>query len=160
NATMSVNVPPLSIQNCQSPDCTMCKGYTSFRKERHVNIPREEADRFIGMRLCRYDAARPLDHPEKNRMSNIAGAALIACACFVVYSAGAEESPRARDLGVPFEGITGPLNAITDVPGVEVGQVSIIEDLSGDRAVRTGVTAVLPLGEASRDTPVFAGWFS
>ena len=93
-------------------------------------------------------------------MTHIAAAALIACTCFAVQSAGAAESPRARDLGVPFEGVTGPLNAITDVQGVEVGQVSIIEDLPGDRAVRTGVTAVLPLGEASRDTPVFAGWFS
>ncbi|HEX5764548.1 MAG TPA: P1 family peptidase [Woeseiaceae bacterium] len=93
-------------------------------------------------------------------MFNIAGAALIACACLVVQTAAAAESPRARDLGVPFEGIAGPLNAITDVQGVEVGQVSIIEDLAGDRAVRTGVTAVLPLGEASRDTAVFAGWFS
>jgi D-aminopeptidase len=93
-------------------------------------------------------------------MTHVAVPALIACACLIAQSAGAADSPRARDLGVPFDGVTGPLNAITDVEGVEVGQVSIIEDLAGDRAVRTGVTAVLPLGDASRETPVFAGWFS
>ncbi len=63
--------------------------------------------------------------------------------------------PRARDLGVPFEGTPGPLDAITDVAGVEVGFVTLIE---GDR-VRTGVTAILPRGKTSND-PVMAGWFS
>lgn len=62
---------------------------------------------------------------------------------------------RARDLGIPFDGTPGPLNAITDVKGVEVGHSTIIR---GDN-VRTGVTAVLPRGRASSD-PVFAGWFS
>ena len=57
--------------------------------------------------------------------------------------------PRARDLGVPFEGKPGPLNAITDVAGVTVGQVTLIEDLADGRKVRTGVTAILPRG---RDT--------
>ena len=60
---------------------------------------------------------------------------------------GAE--PRARDLGVPFEGTPGPLNAITDVAGVTVGQVTLIEDLADGRKVRTGVTAILPRGRAS-----------
>jgi D-aminopeptidase len=71
--------------------------------------------------------------------------------------------PRARDLGVPFEGTPGKLNAITDVAGVEVGVVTLIQ---GDGAlqvgkgpVRTGVTAILPRGKASTD-PVMAGWFS
>src|SRR5215211_8749166 len=63
--------------------------------------------------------------------------------------------PRARDLGVPFEGTPGPLNAITDVAGVEVGMTTLI---GGDN-VRTGVTAILPRGKASRD-PAMAGWFS
>src|SRR5262245_4666808 len=63
--------------------------------------------------------------------------------------------PRARDLGVPFEGTAGRLNAITDVAGVEVGFTTLIE---GD-SVRTGVTAILPRGKASTD-PVMAGWFS
>ena len=67
----------------------------------------------------------------------------------------AQTKPRSRDLGVPFEGGTGPLNAITDVPGVEVGHKTLIE---GD-AVRTGVTAVWPRGRKSSD-PVFGGFFS
>lgn len=62
--------------------------------------------------------------------------------------------PRARDLGVPFDGTVGSSNAMTDVPGVAVGFCTI---LSGD-TVRTGVTAILPRGLASHD-PVFAGWF-
>jgi L-aminopeptidase/D-esterase-like protein len=73
------------------------------------------------------------------------------------------QKPRARDIGVPFEGTTGRWNAITDVAGVEVGMTTLI---SGDGAltvgkgpVRTGVTAVLPRGKTSRD-PVFASWFS
>lgn len=61
--------------------------------------------------------------------------------------------PRARDLGIPFNGTPGPLNAITDVPGVEVGHATIV---SGE-AVRTGVTVVFPRGKGSPD-PVFAGW--
>jgi L-aminopeptidase/D-esterase-like protein len=61
---------------------------------------------------------------------------------------------RARDLGIPFEGSPGPLNAITDVGGVEVGMTTLIEG----EGVRTGVTAVLPRGKASID-PAFAGWF-
>ncbi|MGE5616786.1 MAG: P1 family peptidase [Bacillota bacterium] len=67
----------------------------------------------------------------------------------------ARAKPRARDLGIPFEGRPGELNAITDVAGVEVGLATLIE---GD-AVRTGVTAILPRGKRSGD-PVFAGWFS
>ena len=50
---------------------------------------------------------------------------------------------RARDLGVPFDGVPGPSNAITDVPGVLVGHTTIIEG-EGAHAVRTGVTAILP----------------
>lgn len=61
---------------------------------------------------------------------------------------------RARDLGILFEGSPGPLNAITDVAGVEVGYTTLIEGTG----VRTGVTAVLPRGKDSKD-PVFAGWF-
>ena len=69
--------------------------------------------------------------------------------------ATAQTKPRARDLGVPFEGLTGPLNAITDVAGIEVGHRTIIE---GD-SVRTGVTAVWPRGKKTND-PVFGGFFS
>lgn len=63
---------------------------------------------------------------------------------------------RARDLGLPFPGLTGPLNAITDVPGVEVGHVTLIEG----EEVRTGVTAVLPRGKAAGERKVPAAWFS
>ena len=65
--------------------------------------------------------------------------------------------PRARALGVPFDGTPGPLNAITDVTGVEVGATTIIEG-TGARAVRTGVTIVWPKGKAW--TEMFAGWFA
>jgi len=62
--------------------------------------------------------------------------------------------PRARDLGIPFEGSTGKHNAITDVPGVTVGYATVIE---GDSA-RTGVTILHPRGQDNHD-PVFAAWF-
>lgn len=72
-------------------------------------------------------------------------------------------SPRARDLGIPLDGTPGPLNAITDVAGVEVGHATIIQGegklIVGTGPVRTGVTAILPRGRDSAD-PVFAGWFS
>ncbi|MGE0467284.1 MAG: P1 family peptidase [Steroidobacteraceae bacterium] len=68
--------------------------------------------------------------------------------------------PRARDLGVPFEGEPGPLNAITDVAGVEIGHTTLIQDLTDGHRVRTGVTAILPRGRADIRTPAFSGWFS
>jgi D-aminopeptidase len=75
----------------------------------------------------------------------------------------AQTKPRARDLGVPFDGISGPLNAITDVKGVEVGHTTLIsgdaESSASVGPVRTGVTAILPRGKDSND-PVFAGWFT
>jgi len=75
----------------------------------------------------------------------------------------AQSKPRARDLGVPFDGTPGPFNAITDVAGVEVGVTTLISGEGplkvGTGPVRTGVTAVLPRGKASKDQ-VFAGWFS
>ncbi|HWQ34965.1 MAG TPA: P1 family peptidase [Blastocatellia bacterium] len=78
-------------------------------------------------------------------------------------SLNAQTKPRARDLGVPFVGAPGPLNAITDVKGVEVGHTTLISGAGklqvGTGPVRTGVTAILPRGRQSND-PVFAGWFS
>ena len=72
--------------------------------------------------------------------------------------------PRARDLGVPFDGTPGPLNAITDVAGVTVGHTTLISGEGklqiGKGPVRTGVTAVLPRGKDSMMNPVFAGWFA
>jgi len=70
---------------------------------------------------------------------------------------------RGRDLGIPFEGTTGRLNAITDVAGVEVGHRTLVAGsgklVVGQGPVRTGVTAVFPRGKDS-DDPVFAGWFT
>ncbi len=63
---------------------------------------------------------------------------------------------RARALGVPLAGTPGPLNAITDVPGVEAGFATLIE---GD-AVRTGVTAIHPRGRGGAGDPCAAGFFS
>jgi D-aminopeptidase len=75
----------------------------------------------------------------------------------------AQTKPRARDLGVPFDGVPGPLNAITDVKGVEVGHTTLISGEGqlrvGTGPVRTGVTAILPRGKDSNDA-VFAGWFT
>lgn len=68
-----------------------------------------------------------------------------------------EGNPRARDLGIPFDGTPGTLNAITDVPGVAVGHSTIIRDFDNGSAARTGVTAVLPRGDDSLMLPVFAG---
>jgi L-aminopeptidase/D-esterase-like protein len=87
----------------------------------------------------------------------------IALALGLATAAAAAERPRARDLGVPFEGTPGPLNAITDVAGVEVGQVTLVSGEGrlevGRGPVRTGVTAIHPRGKASND-PVFAGAFA
>jgi L-aminopeptidase/D-esterase-like protein len=82
--------------------------------------------------------------------------------CFLTATPVAQSKPRARQLGVPFSGTPGPLNAITDVAGVEVGHVTIIEGsgrlVVGKGPVRTGVTAVWPRGKTWE--PVFAGWFA
>ena len=88
---------------------------------------------------------------------------LVCCAMAAAVSAVAAPKPRARDLGIPFDGTTGPLNAITDVTGIEVGFTTLIfggpSDPKGGPQVRTGVTAVLPRGKTGFD-PVFAGYFS
>jgi D-aminopeptidase len=72
--------------------------------------------------------------------------------------------PRARDLGVPFDGTPGPFNAITDVSGVTVGHTTLAFGEGklqvGKGPVRTGVTAVLPRGKDSMTNSVFAGWWS
>ena len=83
--------------------------------------------------------------------------------CAAMSTTHGQTKRRARDLGIPFDGTPGPLNAITDVTGVEVGMTTLI---SGEGAlnvgagpVRTGVTAILPRGKNGREQ-VFAGWFS
>jgi len=90
---------------------------------------------------------------------------LLAFAVFFVVPSGtpAQTRVRARDLGIPFDGVPGRLDAITDVQGVEVGHTTLISGegklVVGEGPVRTGVTAILPRGKGSSD-PVFAGWFS
>jgi D-aminopeptidase len=77
---------------------------------------------------------------------------------FLAYS----QKPRARDIGIPFEGIPGKYNAITDVKGVEVGFSTIIEgrgkNVIGKGPARTGVTAIFPRGQSS--VPVYANWYT
>jgi L-aminopeptidase/D-esterase-like protein len=81
-----------------------------------------------------------------------------------VSPAAAAREPRARDLGVPFDGTPGPWNAITDVAGVTVGHTTLISGSGklhvGQGPVRTGVTAILPRGQESMSNPVFAAWFA
>jgi len=76
---------------------------------------------------------------------------------------GAQTPHRARDLHVPFDGNPGPLNAITDVPGIAVGHSTLISGegklQQGTGPIRTGVTAIMPRG-VSNPTPVFAGYYS
>ena len=78
-----------------------------------------------------------------------------------VFSFAQQKAIRARDLGIPFDGITGKLNAITDVAGVEVGHTTLIEGSGklqkGKGPVRTGVTVIFPNGK--KYTPVFANWY-
>lgn len=69
-------------------------------------------------------------------------------------------TPRARDLGIPFIGRPGAQNAITDVPGVLVGQVSLVQDFAGNKKIRTGVTAILPRGKDSIQNPVYGASFA
>ncbi len=100
--------------------------------------------------------------------------ALVMAMMGALVSASADAQPqvgkegakvRARDLGVPFEGTPGTSDAITDVPGVEVGFTTLISGdphapfVAGQGPVRTGVTAILPRGKHSKD-PVFAAFFS
>ena len=81
----------------------------------------------------------------------------------LTVAASAQAKPRARDLGVPFDGTPGPNNAITDIGGVEVGHTTIISGqgklVVGKGPVRTGVTAIHPRGRTSSDA-VFAAWFT
>src|SRR5713101_6571433 len=86
---------------------------------------------------------------------------LIPFACFAQQET--TKRPRARDLGVPFDGTPGKFNAITDVSGVLVGHTTLISGegklVVGKGPIRTGVTAVLPRG-TNFDDAVMAGWWS
>jgi D-aminopeptidase len=89
---------------------------------------------------------------------------LFAITSLVWAQSNPSTKPRARDLGVPFDGTPGPLNVITDVSCIMVGHTTIISGEGklqvGKGPVRTGVTAVLPRGKDSMNDPVFAGWWS
>lgn len=98
----------------------------------------------------------------KSYLSKLAGT--VAVILLLAFCAlGQTRAVRARDLGVPFDGTSGPFDAITDVKGVEVGYTTLISGdgklVVGKGPVRTGVTAILPRGRENSD-PVFAGWFS
>ena len=96
-------------------------------------------------------------------------AILVACVCVVLWLQPAPslaqemQTVRARQLGVPFDGQPGVLDAITDVAGVEVGSTTLVQGSGplkvGEGPIRTGVTVVLPRGKEDKD-PVYAGWFS
>ncbi|MEO8431523.1 MAG: P1 family peptidase [Acidobacteriota bacterium] len=90
-------------------------------------------------------------------------AAIAAIGLLGAATAYAQTKPRARDLGIPFGGTPGPLNAITDVAGVQVGYATLISGEGkmppGQGPVRTGVTAIFPRGIESH-VRVFGGWFS
>jgi D-aminopeptidase len=87
---------------------------------------------------------------------------LPAALCLLLFaSSGAfGAAPRARDIGVPFDGTPGPLNAITDVAGVTVGHTTLIESADPRHQVRTGVTAILPRGRDSGALPAFGASFA
>ena len=86
----------------------------------------------------------------------------IACFLLLFQSALYAQKPRARDIGIPFNGTPGKFNAITDVKGIEVGYSTIIsgqgKNILGKGPVRTGVTAILPRG--LKNNPVYANWYS
>jgi L-aminopeptidase/D-esterase-like protein len=90
---------------------------------------------------------------------------MIAIGCLTSAGAGFAQpaKPRARDLGIPFEGTPGAFNAITDVKGVEVGYTTLISGdgdlVVGKGPVRTGVTAILPRGRSDHNR-AFAAWYS
>jgi len=87
---------------------------------------------------------------------------LLVVGCIFPLIAVGQNEPRARDLGIPFTGTPGPLNAITDVAGVTVGHTTLISGDGkldvGTGPVRTGVTAIHPRGKTY--DPVFSGWYA
>ena len=89
---------------------------------------------------------------------------LLAVGLPAALAADQSPKPRARDLGIPFDGTPGPFNAITDVSGVLVGHTTLISGqgklIVGKGPVRTGVTAILPRGMTSIERFAFAGWFA
>src|SRR5947209_18830394 len=91
--------------------------------------------------------------------SSIAILAAVLCLSVIAQA----QKPRERDLGLPIGGTPGPLDAITDVAGVEVGHTTLVSGsgqlIVGKGPVRPGVTVIHPRGKATSD-PVFAAWFT
>jgi L-aminopeptidase/D-esterase-like protein len=121
-----------------------------------------------GTDLRQWGTLRVIEHHPTMSVVRRSGSliALIVVSSLLACAAAAPASPitRARDLGIPFDGTPGPLNAITDVAGVLVGHTTLISGSGklkvGQGPVRTGVTAVLPRGLDSLSNPVFAAWFT
>ena len=94
-------------------------------------------------------------------LARVVASLIVAASTALAQSA--QTKPRARDLGIPIQGTAGPLDAITDVAGVEVGQTTLIRGsgklVVGQGPVRTGVTVIHPRGKANPD-PVFGAWFT
>ncbi len=91
-------------------------------------------------------------------MTKISLAVFSAILLFSMSLVSQTNKPRARDLGVPFDGTPGKFNAITDVSGVEVGYTTLISG-DGKDAIRTGVTAILPQGK-NHASALFGAWFT
>lgn len=114
----------------------------------------------MSIRAVRKEMSSSRSTPERMRFARTL--LLLFCMTVAWTSDASGQDVRARDLGIPFGGIPGPLNAITDVPGVEVGHVTLIRGhgalVKGEGPVRTGVTAILPRGHAF--DPVFAATYA
>ena len=111
--------------------------------------------------LIRHDGDEGLSRVMKSQRTYTSSCALSLALLGLLAASMAVAAPRARDIGIPLDGKPGALNAITDVAGVEVGQVTLISGEGalkrGEGPVRTGVTAIIPRGKNSTN-PVFAGW--
>lgn len=108
--------------------------------------------------------ATPRSTPRALRRTTLAALRRTTLAALLLPAAlWAQGKPRERDLGLPIGGTAGPLDAITDVKGVEVGHTTLISGsgklVVGKGPVRTGVTVVHPRGKENHD-PVFAAWFT
>jgi L-aminopeptidase/D-esterase-like protein len=110
------------------------------------------------------NSRRRLLKMRREMQRNRVGYWVIAVVFTLAAFAPAQNKPRARDLGIPFDGTPGPLNAITDVKGVEVGFTTLISGKPplkvGVGPIQTGVTAILPRGIQSYGDPVLGGYFS
>ena len=96
----------------------------------------------------------------KTKLATAAALLLLLAAPALECEVDSEGMVRARDLGIPFDGRPGPLNAITDVDGVAVGFETLIGESPEGKAIRTGVTAILPRGRRSFDELVYAAVYS